>query len=261
MKWLLALLALAAAPATAQPADVARVELLPGWRTGAGTHMAALSITLAPGWKTYWRAPGDAGIPPRFDWRGSENLRGVAVHWPAPSIFTLGGYQTVGYADRVVLPLEITPSRAGAPVSLAGEVELGVCETVCVPITVGLSATLPAGGGADPRILAALAQRPDTAREAGVGSVACTVSPIADGLRLTARIDLPEIAGEEAVVVELPDPSVWVSPAETAREGGTLTGRADLVPASGAPFALDRSDVRLTVLGGGRAVEIDGCRG
>ncbi|MFY8145805.1 MAG: protein-disulfide reductase DsbD domain-containing protein, partial [Rhodobacter sp.] len=62
--------------------DLLSAEVLPGWRTEQGTHMAALRLTLAPGWKTYWRSPGDAGIPPLFNWSGSQNLSGVRVHWP-----------------------------------------------------------------------------------------------------------------------------------------------------------------------------------
>src|SRR6056297_1113481 len=97
----LGLALLAAAPASAHaeaamPADVVRAEVLPGWTTGAGTRMAALRLTLAPGWKTYWRAPGDAGIPPAFDWSGSRNLKGVAFHWPAPDVFQSYGIRTIG---------------------------------------------------------------------------------------------------------------------------------------------------------------------
>ena len=62
--------------------EVVSASVLTGWRMENGHHMAALRITLAPGWKTYWRAPGEAGIPPRFDWTGSDNLSAVTVHWP-----------------------------------------------------------------------------------------------------------------------------------------------------------------------------------
>ncbi|MCX8508161.1 MAG: protein-disulfide reductase DsbD family protein, partial [Rhodobacteraceae bacterium] len=72
-----AVLALAAPLAQAQPVpdNLLKAEILPGWRTESGSQMAALRLTMAPGWKTYWRAPGDAGIPPRFDWTGSANLK------------------------------------------------------------------------------------------------------------------------------------------------------------------------------------------
>ena len=63
----------------------ARMEILDGGMTARGTYMAALHLTLSDGWKTYWRAPGDAGIPPRLDWRGSRNLGDVAITWPPVS--------------------------------------------------------------------------------------------------------------------------------------------------------------------------------
>jgi DsbC/DsbD-like thiol-disulfide interchange protein len=74
-----------------------------------GGHMAAVELQLAPGWKTYWRSPGDAGIPPSFDWSGSENVKSVRLHWPAPEVFEANGMQTIGYHERLVLPVEITP--------------------------------------------------------------------------------------------------------------------------------------------------------
>jgi len=55
--------------------DVAKVTVLPGWRTATGNHMAAIRIELAEGWTTYWRSAGESGIPPRFDWSGSGNLK------------------------------------------------------------------------------------------------------------------------------------------------------------------------------------------
>ena len=83
--------------------------------------------------------------------------------------------------------------------------------------------------------------------------------PIADGLRLTATVEIAAQSGEEAVVMEPADRSIWVGEAVTSRQGGTLTSVAEMVAVTGAPFALDRSGLRLTVLGGGRAVQIEGC--
>ena len=97
-----ALLALPSA-SVALPLDkLAQVEVLPGWRAANGDHIAGLRITLAPGWKTYWRAPGDAGIPPIFSFTGSQNIQAVAPHWPVPEVFDSNGVQTIGYHDGVV---------------------------------------------------------------------------------------------------------------------------------------------------------------
>lgn len=243
--------------------QIVTAEILPGWQTESGTYMAGLRLTLAPGWKTYWRAPGDAGIPPRFDWSGSENVAGVQIHWPTPKVFSSNGMRTIGYDRQVVLPVELTPAAAGSAIALNAHIALGVCHDICMPMDLQLSGLLPAGDGGwhEEPIRAALATVPVPAEAARVGEVRCSVEPIADGLRLTAEIDVPTVGAGEAAVVELADPSIWVSEAETTRTGATVVARADMVPVTGQPFALDRSSVRITLLGADRAVDIRGCAG
>jgi DsbC/DsbD-like thiol-disulfide interchange protein len=252
---------LAGTGAAEVPSVVARAELLGGWREASGTQMAAVRITLAPGWKTYWRAPGDAGIPPVFDWSGSRNVGSVTPLWPVPHVFWQNGMRSVGYADEVILPLVVTPRSAGDPVRLSGRIDIGVCEDVCIPVSLELSADLPAPGAPDAAISGAMADRPMAAAAAGVTGVTCSVEAIADGIRISAAIAMPPLGGDEAAVLELPDPSIWISEATTRREGGTLVAVAEMVPPSGQPFAVDRSQVRITVLSGARGVDIRGCTG
>jgi DsbC/DsbD-like thiol-disulfide interchange protein len=256
--------ALALAPVTAaaeMPDRMVRAELLSGWRTEAGDHVAALRLTLAPGWKTYWRAPGDAGIPPLFDWSGSDNIASFSASWPVPEVFHLNGMRSVGYSDAVTIPLHFAPARAGEPMEVRGQIDIGVCEDICVPVSLQVTATLPPhGADRDPRIAAALADRPMTAAEAGVSGIDCALEPIRDGLRLTATIDMPPLGAGEEAVVELAGAPVWVSEPELARSGNKLRAVAELVPPEAAPFALQRDDLRFTVLSGERAVEIAGCR-
>ncbi len=252
------LLALLCAPAPVLAQDLVVGRVLSGWTTPNGTRMAAVELTLAPGWKTYWRAPGEAGIPPVFDWSASRNVASVRLHWPAPQAFTLNGLTSLGFADRLVLPVEITPRQEGEPVELDLHMALGICSDVCVPADLRLTGTLT-GDARDPLITAALADQPLTAREAGVRSVSCDVQPIADGLRVAARITLPNPDGSETVVMEPGGEGIWVSGAEVRREGGDLVAVADMVPPEGAPFALDRGEMRLTVISDRGAVEIAGC--
>jgi DsbC/DsbD-like thiol-disulfide interchange protein len=258
---LLALLPAAASAGTwgvSVPDIVATMEVRPGWREGA-EQVAALHIRLAPGWKTYWRSPGEAGIPPTFSWDGSQNLSAVRFQWPVPEVFETNGLRSIGYRDELVLPIFATAADPGRPIRLVGEMQLGVCDEVCVPYSLTIAAELPVAGGTDPVVRAALADRARTAAEAGVAGVACAVEPIRDGLRLTAAIRLPSQGAGEVVAVETGSPGVWVSQSEGRRDGGTLTASVDLVPPEARPFALDRSQIRLTVLGPGRAVDIRGC--
>jgi DsbC/DsbD-like thiol-disulfide interchange protein len=253
-------LALIAAPALATTQDdVLLGQLRPGWQMENGAHMAAVDLALAPGWKTYWRSPGDAGIPPSFDWSGSDNVKSVRIHWPAPQVFHTNGMQTIGYHDRLVLPVEITPADPSQPVRLRVRMDLGVCDEICLPASLDLTADLAAPGAPDASIKAALDSRAATAQEAGVTSVACSVDPIKDGLRLTARLGLPDPGQPEVVAFETSNREIWVAEAITERRGGELVAITELVPPSGAPFALDRSQVTVTVLAASGAVEVRGC--
>lgn len=236
------------------PSTVASADLDPGWRQGA-THVAGLTISLAPGWKTYWRAPGDAGIPPQFNWSGSENIRAVHVQFPVPEIMDQNGMRSIGYHDGVTFPLWIETEDPGAPIRLRGEIDLGVCEDICIPVTLRVAGELSATKAQKSGSLSqAINDRPDR-----VDGMACDIRPIADGLRLVARVDLPRAAGAEVAVIEAGNPEIWVSPPVTHRKGATLTAEVEMVPPTAQPFALARADVRMTVLAGGRAVELIGC--
>ena len=256
---LLLALALPAAGIAQTQAEAFTGSLLPGWRLDDGHYMAALRLDLAPEWKTYWRAPGEAGIPPMFDWTGSVNVGAVAFHWPSPLVITQNGLQSIAYHDQLILPIEITPKDRNAPVNVTLHVQLGVCKAICLPATLDLTASLGGTGDPDPVIEAALRKGPISGDAVGLTKITCDLTPIADGMHLQANLTLPEFGAPETVVIETTDPSVWVATATAARKGGTLTAATDLVPAKGVPFALDRAGVTVTVIGQGRSVEIKGC--
>jgi DsbC/DsbD-like thiol-disulfide interchange protein len=268
---LIAALCLAAPPVMSGPSvaqdvpdDLIVAELLPGWQTEDGTRMTALHLRLASGWKTYWRVPGEAGIPPSFDWRGSQNLAGVDYHWPRPELFEVNGMRTIGYHDDLVLPIEMRPVSAGKPVVAAARIDLGVCKDICVPVSLDLSLSFDPGeaGTPDPAISEALASSPESADRGGVARATCQAEPIRDGMRLSARVTMPPLGGDEIAVLELSDRPVWVSDSQSHREGGDLVAVSDFVPDNAQPFAVNRSTVRITVFGGtDRVVEIQGCAG
>ncbi len=110
------------------------VRLLAGSRSGA-VLLGGIAFQLQPGWKTYWRTPGDSGVPPRFDFSKSENVEQVTVLWPAPLKFDDGaGGHSLGYHNTVVLPLRIVLKSADKPVTLRADISYAVCERICIPV-------------------------------------------------------------------------------------------------------------------------------
>jgi DsbC/DsbD-like thiol-disulfide interchange protein len=110
---------------------------------------AGVELRLDPGWRTYWRYPGDSGVPPTFDFSGSDNVKTVTVEWPAPARFPDGaGGNSIGYVDRVILPLRVVQKDLGKPTSLHLKLDYDVCANMCVPADATLDLTL-SGDGAE----------------------------------------------------------------------------------------------------------------
>lgn len=239
--------------------DLVRIEVLDGGMTRDGTYLAGLRLTLSDGWKTYWRAPGEAGIPPSFSWRGSRNVGDLAITWPEPEVFDTNGMRTIGYSDVIVLPVEITPASATGAVRLKGSMDIGLCSDVCIPGTLDFDHRVDAEAGRNPAIAAAMAQRPYSASEAGVKSATCRLTPTSDGMRVEARITMPSAGGTEIAVIEPGDPSLWATESDTRRSGNVLVASSDLLRDTGGSFAVDRSRIRITVLGQSHSVDIRGC--
>ena len=126
-----------ATPARAQVPQPYKVSLFPG-----GNAEAGLSIEMEPGWKTYWKMPGDAGIPPQFDWAGSSNLESIEVMYPIPGRFKDLGGETVGYHDQVVFPLLARSKNSAEPVSLKLNLFFAVCKDICIPANSEISLDL-----------------------------------------------------------------------------------------------------------------------
>ncbi|MFY9837578.1 MAG: protein-disulfide reductase DsbD domain-containing protein [Xanthobacteraceae bacterium] len=105
---------------------------------------AGIEIKLDPGWRTYWRDPGDSGAPPTFDFSGSQNVKSVDVRWPAPERFPDGaGGNSIGYLDHVILPLRVVPQNAAKQTQLQVKLGYDICSNICIPVEADLK--LPLG--------------------------------------------------------------------------------------------------------------------
>jgi DsbC/DsbD-like thiol-disulfide interchange protein len=236
-----------------------RARLVSGPAKAAGaSYLAGVEIVLAEGWKTYWRMPGDAGVPPVFDWTGSANVASVKVLYPAPKRMAEAGGQVIAYKGSVLFPVEVTPQEPGKPVGLKLTLELGICREICIPATANFDLAIVPGqpGPAAPQIAAALAQvpRPHAARRPG--------DPELKRVAVDRGGAVPRLVVEAAfgaggqgadVFVEAPDGLFVPLPKRPAASGAVLRFEAEL--AGGLDRDLQGKTLTLTLIGDAGASE------
>jgi DsbC/DsbD-like thiol-disulfide interchange protein len=195
-----------------------------GERLVAGVH-----IELEPGWKTYWRTPGDSGgMPPELDWDMSQNVATAKLFHPAPHRFADALGISVGYKDEVVLPISIMPRSRAKPVDLSVGVVFGICKDICIPVDAELKLSVPTEGASDPAI-AALIERYDAAipRKPGEGSNGAPSlaklerTTSADGKQeLVALVRFAEGSHDTDLFIEAADYGYIPVPVRDGEEGG-----------------------------------------
>ena len=264
MRILLAIM-LACAALLAQPApplhaggDVARasaVELADGgwWR---GKRLAAVVVRLAPGWKTYWRVPGEGGLPPRFDFSGSENAKEVRVLWPAPKRYSspLTG-ETIGYKDEVVFPLLVTPADPKKPVTLRLKMDYGVCGDMCIPVRAQREIALPPSMDAAPAraVIEQWLRKTPLADDGRVKVASARLVKSADGLALEVALAGADAGKVSDILVEGVELAIFGKPEKVGERDGTVIYR---IPVRGLAEEKDfrAAKLRLTILRGEKAV-------
>lgn len=145
---------LAAGPDFPEP-DVRIV--VPGGGLPGGAHEIGVEIALPDGWHTYWRSPGDAGLPPVFDPSASTNLKAFEVSWPAPERYVFEDIVSIVYHGNPILPVRVVPADPARPVELSVRLDYGYCREVCIPASADLSVTLDPAASSDPDATAAVA--------------------------------------------------------------------------------------------------------
>ncbi|MEA2935388.1 MAG: hypothetical protein QOD74_2034 [Variibacter sp.] len=223
----------------------------------ANAWRAGLEIRLATGWKTYWRYPGDSGVPLRIDFSASENVRSVDVLWPAPMRFEDGGGTSIGYAQDVVLPLRIEAREHGQAVHLRLNVDYAVCEKLCVPVDASLELRL------DPKASPSTALEMSEARvprrtQVGDDGPLAILSVRKDANTSTRMIvDVKSPAGERSdLFVEGPDAD-WALPVPELLEDAPGNVRRFGFSLDGAPpgKSFAGAALRLTAAGPSAAIE------
>jgi len=234
------------------------VRLVSGANNNGDAHLrAGIEIKMQPGWKTYWRYPGDSGVPPHFDFSGSENLKTATVLYPAPHLFTDETGQSLGYKDRIIFPLVISPQQPGKPVRLRLKADYAVCEKLCVPAEGRAELTLTPGDSSQDSALAAAEAR--VPKQVTAAQLGLTVRRTNDGTKPLVAVDLGAPAGNPIdLFVEGPTPQ-WALPIPK-RSQTASAGRAQFsFELDGLPPGVDpkgQVDLTFTVVTGERAVEV-----
>lgn len=243
-------------PALAQPQEWvqglhSRVRVLAGGQEG-DRYLAGVEIALDPGFKTYWRNPGESGLPPRFDWSESENVADVEILWPAPQRHEDLGGVSYGYGHGIVLPMLVKPREQGKPVKLALTLDYGICKDICIPAHAAMAATLT--GESRNRIVLekAVASIPRV-QELGAASdlAVLSVAPNGQGQAgLTVTVRVPDGA-QAALFAE--GPENWYLSSSHPADGNRFIVTVEERPKD----ATGPVSIRLTLVAGDRAVETD----
>lgn len=236
----------------------AEVRLLAGEVRG-GVLEAGIEIRLDPGWKTYWRYPGDSGTPPHLEWDGSRNLApsdAVQVLFPAPQRFSDGGGGfSIGYKGRVLLPVRVALADAAKSTHLNLALDFAVCEALCVPAHVRLALEVPPGGGGPVPVLAAAQAAVPVPVALGAPGPLGVDSVRVDTGQTPPMVVVTVRGGPDAdLFVEGPD-DAWALPLPE-REGaaGTFRFPIDGLPANA---TWHNARIRLTLTQGDKAVQAE----
>jgi len=225
---------------------------------GADALHAGIEIKMQPGWHTYWRYPGDSGVPPTFSFSGSDNLATAKVLFPAPHAFTDEAGTTIGYKKNVILPVRVFPRQKDKPVTLRAKIDYAVCEKLCVPVEARVELTIPPNGGAEnPDLAAAEARVPQPVSAAAAGLTAKRAND--DKQKPLVFVDLAAPTGEPVeLFVEGPTPE-WALPIPKPAQGAPPGHQHFGFELDGLPPGVDPKgpfELTFTIVKGDRATEV-----
>jgi DsbC/DsbD-like thiol-disulfide interchange protein len=230
-------------------------------RAADGALRAGVEIKLKAGWHTYWRYPGDAGVPPKFDFGASQNLKRAVVLWPAPERLVEAGGITLGYSSDVIFPVRVEPVDAKKPVLLRLKLDYAVCEKLCVPAEATTELSLGALKGSTSRDAALAAAEMSVPRVAKLGAA----GPLAikavqrEGDSKPPRVLVDVMAPSDAVELFAEGPTAqWALPVPTKIDGAPAGQQRFAFELDGLPpGASDRGALlTLTATTPGAAVEV-----
>jgi DsbC/DsbD-like thiol-disulfide interchange protein len=222
---------------------------------------AGIELRLEPGWKTYWRYPGDSGVPPVFDFSGSENVKSATVLWPAPRRFPDGaGGNSIGYTGGVTLPVHVMPQEPGKPVLLRLKVSYAICEKLCVPAEGKAELNLTSTASPENASLAAAEARVPKPRALATAGSLIIRSVHRDPANGRSRVVVDVVAPQAAAVdlfAEGPTPD-WALPLPEPLPGAPAGGRRFAFDIDGVPAdaKVQGALLKLTLVADDDAIEV-----
>lgn len=219
-----------------------------------GNVTLGVEFNLNPGWHIYWRSPGDAGLPPEFNFSKSDNLESVNVEWPSPLRFTFEEVTTVGYKDYVIFPVRVSAKNKTKDLTAVLNLNYLVCKDICLPQKAELKLSLPAGSAKPSSYVNAIEKfekrvpRKELSQTLNVKGVY-----VVDANTLSVHVEPAELDDDATIYLELPaEVSAGVPQLQPAFPGTSVfnialgdTGKKGLVG----------RDVTVTVINGKEAIE------
>lgn len=220
-----------------------------------GTIRAVLDVELLPGWKTYWRDPGEAGVPPSLEFEGSTNIKDAVIHFPAPERIKDDYSVWAGYTYPVAFPITLSQDNAGAASTLEASVFLGLCQSICIPFQTSFSVTVdsktPANAFEKRLVHKAFMALPE---QPGKGFDVVSAKLDKGDSRLTLSIALPDGAKEAELFVTGPAGWYFETPRLVSQANNIATFHSAIDVSEGAsPLSVD--GIRVLIKSSGRSME------
>ena len=237
-------------------------KITDGWIEKDQKLIFGLKIDLNKNWKTYWRLPGNAGLKPLFTFDKSENVFAAKIMWPSPIIFGEDNLWSIGYKDSVLLPLEVTPIDTSKPIKLEIQADIGLCEDVCIPVTLNVSYfATPGQNQENYEILGAILSEPIKSDDIGFQPPQCIIKNGELIMEFNEKNVKTGIENIELFVIEVGSSVFYVNSQKAYVFDDRITVSTKNSVETELPGVISRERIKTTIIGSNQSLEFVGCSG
>ena len=237
-------------------------KITDGWIEKDHKLIFGLKIDLNKNWKTYWRLPGNAGLEPLFSFDKSENVLVAKIMWPSPIIFGEENLWSIGYKDSVLLPLEITPIDTSKPIKLEIQADIGLCEDVCIPVTLNFSYfATPGQNQENNEILGGILSEPIKSDDIGFQPPQCIIKNGELIMEFNEKNVNTGVENIELFVIEVGSSVFYVNSKKAYVFDDRITVSTKNSAETELPGLISRETIKTTIIGSNQSIEFVGCSG